>query len=117
MNSVVHEVEHNRNMNIRFNEWMVSGEKAELYPQEIYMFLRMDVGSYFSGFNIGAVMFMHENGLSFSQIKKAVIGFPPSIYRNLVSGKSQLKAYHLYQWLRKNYPVQIESLYKGYVEI
>lgn len=115
MNNVVNDVEHNRNMNIKFDQWMVSGERAEKYPQEIYMLLRMDVGSYFSGFNIGAVMFMHENGMSFSQIKKAIIGFPPSIYRNLVAGKSRLEAYYLYKWLRDKHPEQIELMYREYV--
>lgn len=114
MNNVVNDVEHNRNMNIKFDQWMVSGEKAEKYPQEIYMLLRMDVGSYFSGFNIGAVMYMHENGMPYSQIKKAMIGFPPAIYKKLVSGKSNLEAYHLYKWLKGNYPEQIESLYSNY---
>lgn len=115
-NIIVNDIEYNRNMNIEFDKWMVSGDDAEKYPQEIYILLRDRVGSPVSGFNIGAVIYMHEHGMEFNQIKRLIHGMPLSVYKSIVSGRSNLEAVHLYKCLRENHPEQIESLYKIYVE-
>lgn len=113
-NIIVNDIEYNRNMNIEFDKWMVSGDEAEKYPQELYTLLRDRVGSTISGFNIGAVMYMHEHGMEFNQIKRLIHGMPLSVYKSIVSGRSDLEAVHLYEWLREHYPEQIEHLFEKY---
>ena len=115
-NIIVNDIEYNRNMNIEFDKWIVSGDGAEKYPQELYTLLRDRVGSPVSGFNIGAVMYMHEHGMKFNQINKLIPGIPLSVYKSIVSGRINLETVHLYKWLRENYPEQIEALYKVYLE-
>ncbi|WP_214818208.1 hypothetical protein [Exiguobacterium sp. s59] len=113
---IVNDIEYNRNMNIEFDKWMDSGDKAEKYPQELYSLLRDRVGSTISGFNIGAVMYMHEHEMRFNQIKKIIPGIPLSVYKSIVSGRINLEAVHLYKWLRENYPEQIEALYNIFLD-
>lgn len=115
-NIIVNDIEYNRNMNIEFDKWMVSGDGAEKYPQDLYTLLRDRVGSPVSGFNIGAVMYMHEHRMKFNQINKLIPGIPLSVYKSIISGRINLETVHLYKWLRENYPEQIEALYKVYLE-
>lgn len=75
----------------RFNEWRISGEKAESWSPMAYRLINKNIDAEFlNGFNIGHILYLHHiKGLTALEIRKTSLGY--GIATNII--KSVLKGF------------------------
>ncbi|GMO00641.1 hypothetical protein [Parageobacillus thermoglucosidasius] len=106
----------------RFNEWMVSGEKATVWTEKAYKLARIEVGRV-SGMTIGAVLYLHyvkgrtageirkhsvSNGLGISTVRAILRGFGDR------ASQATKEAYSIFMDMLENEPEMLDVLFEAY---
>ncbi|OIU71204.1 hypothetical protein [Rossellomorea aquimaris] len=109
----------------RFNEWRVSGEKAEAWSPMAYRLLSKNATSeHLNGFRIGQMLYLHHiEGMSAKEIKHSPVGFGLNLTvinatlrgykRKYMSvGVETIEAYDIAMYMIEHEPEVLERMYR-----
>lgn len=104
----------------RFNEWRVSGEKADAWSPMAYRLLSKNVSEYVSGYRIGQILYLHHvKGLTAKEIRQTSAGYGLAInlIKSVIKGFGRLsssetkEAYEIAKYMVKNEPEVLERMF------
>ena len=110
----------------RFNEWRISGEKAESWSPMAYRLINKNIDAEFlNGFNIGHILYLHHiKGLTASEIRRTSVGYGNStnIIKSVLkgfgsqSGYESKESYKIAMYMIEYQPEVLKKMYGIKVE-
>jgi len=109
-------------INYKFNQYRVSGEKAEAWSPMAYKLINKNVASdTVNGFKVGNILYLHYlKGMTAQEIRKTSVGYgiPTNTIKSIIRGfgrQSNVESYEAYEvamYMIEHEPEVLEQMYQ-----